>query len=275
MNKLSLYFLLVLVYLGLSKSFAPSEQGTVYVPNEFALPHIFPSAPVTVILTDSFKTGFLIHTYIQRYQIVHVFKENEDIFVRTSQAFWKNNLSNIGMSIFSRDDKTSTSLLTPKVPGLIFIGDPAYGSWEQHESGEKVWTFFNAYRNFPQDFFWGDFLPTQEFHKRALINLEGQRVFYGLNQEFGSEGSITKQELEWEPAIAFSWSEKISKSLSQSWKILTTKKEQKKTDETVNPKKTVAPEKLDPATIEEVKPFLGERPVKTLNDEEMSGENND
>lgn len=272
MNRISIYFLLVLIYLGLSKSFAPSEQAIPYIPHEHALPHFFPGAPVTVILKDAFKTGFLIHTYLQRYQVVHVFKENEDIYVRTSESFWKKNLGNIGMSIFSRDDKTSTSILTPTPPGLIFIGDPAYGSWELHESGNRVWSFFNAYKSFPENFFWGEFLPTQEFYARAMINLESQRVFYGPEQEFGSNGTVTKEVLDWKPVAHFSWSEAIKNMFHDLIKAFSQTKAKPDSKKTENANTTPPLSLPQEELLEEVKPFLGERPLKNQAQDQDAGD---
>lgn len=211
MNKISLYVLLILIFLGLSKSFSPSEKKTLYVANEQVFSDTFPGSPVSVILMDSFRTGFLIKTYFQKYKIVHGFRIPREIVVRTSKEFWEENLKNEGMSLFRRKDisyynKKSkkknkyTSELDPlenessipMPPGFLYLDDRAFGRWRLKNSGEKVWTFHRAYRHFPKMFGWGTFRPSHTFYEKAQIFLTGERAFYGLNNEFGPEGQITK-----------------------------------------------------------------------------------
>lgn len=268
MNKISLYFLLILIYLGLSKSFAPSEQGTPYIANEHALQHSFPDAPVSVILTDSFKTGFIIHTYFQRYKVIHVFKPAEDIYVRTSEKFWTKHLDHVGMSILRRGEKNSNPNSTPLPPGFLFIGDPAYGSWEYHDSGQKVWQFHNAYKGFPQLLGWGDFLVTEEFYQNGLLYLKNNRPYFGPNNEFGAKGKITQQVYDWTPPSERSFQDTLLefwrnmksslsfKSVPAQKKNLPLKKEESPSVEL----KPIPPDNEIP--LKAIKPQLGERPTK-------------
>lgn len=218
MNKISLYFLLILIYLGLSKSFAPSEQATPYIPSEHAIQHYFPGAPVSVILTDAFKTGFIIHTYFHRYTVIHVFKPPEEVYVRTSESFWSKHLDYIGMSILRRDEKTNQASLTPLPPGLIFVGDPAYGAWEYHNSGQKVWQFHNAYQSFPELLGWEDFLMTEEVLNAALIHLKNDKPYFGPAKEFGSDGKITQKVYNWSSSSGPSFKD----TLANFWSSLKT-----------------------------------------------------
>ena len=66
MNKFILYGILLLVYLGLSKSLSPTEFGVKYINNDEALAEIINGAPVSVILTDIHSTGFLIKTFYHK-----------------------------------------------------------------------------------------------------------------------------------------------------------------------------------------------------------------
>ncbi|MBT5094359.1 MAG: hypothetical protein HOM21_08965, partial [Halobacteriovoraceae bacterium] len=63
MNRISLYTLLILIFLGLSKSFAPSEHKTPKIDNALVFPNYFLGSPLSSILVDAFQTGFLIKTY--------------------------------------------------------------------------------------------------------------------------------------------------------------------------------------------------------------------
>lgn len=192
MNKLSLYILLVLIFLGLSKSFSPSEHQTSYIANEKFYDRNFSGFPMSIILVDSFYTGFIIKTYYHRYKLVHAFAPPDFITVRTSKEFWTKNFKNLGMSLFRRKSTTSSSTV-PLPPGSLYIGDPSYGTWVYLPSGEKVWEFHRAYRHFPNTFYWKDFAPDDQFHTQMKAHLKNNQAFYGINNEFGESGSLTSQ----------------------------------------------------------------------------------
>ncbi len=193
MNKISLYILLILIFLGLSKSFSPSEHQTPYLANERVFPHFFGGAPITVILVDSIESGLLIKTYFQRLKIVHGFSQPEYITIRTSQSFWRKNLENIGMSLFRRKEIDGLGDTTPAPPGSLFLGDPSYGTWAFEASGNQIWQFHRAYRNFPQLLNWQSFTPTYEFYEQLQIHLQNNQSYYGPNKEFGKDGKVTSQ----------------------------------------------------------------------------------
>jgi|GEM_PF-649327 hypothetical protein len=270
MNKISLYFLLILIYLGLSKSFAPSEQATSYIANEHTLQHSFPNSPVSVILTDAFKTGFIIHTYFQRYKVIHVFKPPEDIYFRTSETFWTKHLEHMGMSILRRDEKLEEATTTPLPPGFLFIGDPAYGSWEYKSSGEKAWQFHNAYKKFPKLLGWNDFLATEDFYKSGLLYLKNDRAYFGLDQEFGSEGTITQEVYGWTPPSERSFRGTLKGFWPYIKQSLSFETASKKTDSSVknieNASSRTSPKKSkESIPLKYIKPQLGERPPKNQN----------
>lgn len=196
MNKISLYILLILIFLGISKSFSPSEKRTIHLENEKVYVNIFKESPTTMILLESFSVGFIIKTYYQRYKIVHAFKSPEEIIIRTSRKFWEKNLKNHGMSLFRRDER-NIAYTTPMPPGAIFIGDPAYGTWELTDYGAKAWVFHRTYKSFPTLFSWGRFVPTQEFYQKMKLYENDRKPFYGLQNEFGTNGTISKDFLEY------------------------------------------------------------------------------
>ena len=191
MNKISLYILLILLFLGLSKSFSPAEQKIPSVLNEYYFENVFSGSPISVVLVDSFQTGFLIKTFFQKYRVIHGFKPSEVMIVKTSQLFWEKNLKNLGMSLFRRGERETKASTVPMPPGALYVGDPAYGSFESDASGQEVWHFHRGYRHFPKLFEWGNWRPTKEFSRKLDIAIEQGVPFYGLNNEFGEKGSVT------------------------------------------------------------------------------------
>jgi len=193
MNKILIYTLLVLCYLGLSKAFSPSEFGINYVLNEESLEKLITTAPVSVILIDVHSTGFLIKTYYHKYKLVHGFQTFEELIVRTSSAFKEKNKENIGMSIFRRYEKNNRTETNPLPPGALFIGDKNFGSWVNQDSGDKRWEFYRVYRYIPKYLGWIDFKPTYKFYQKLLLHKNQNKPFYGFNDEFGVNGSLTKK----------------------------------------------------------------------------------
>lgn len=193
MNRLSLFILLVLIYLGLSKSFAPAERNTPYLVNDQVFASAFPGAPLSVILTNRLQTGFLIKTHFLELRLVQGFKLPETILVRTSYDFWLKNADNIGMSLFRRDEKDGKTSTIPQPPGTIFLGDPSYGRWEQAPSGQREWHFYNAYKYFPEYLGWNDYHPTETFLRDLKLHISNEEIYYGPNQEFGTKGSVTQK----------------------------------------------------------------------------------
>ncbi|MCP4914306.1 MAG: hypothetical protein GY909_14430 [Oligoflexia bacterium] len=192
MNKFSLYTLLILIFLGLSKSFSPSSKRTDHIVNDRVFSSYFKGAPVSVVLLDRFQAGFLIKTYYFHLKIMHVFKSPETVTIRVGKKLWEKHKDNLGMSIFRREERNGKEYLTPMPPGILFVGDPSFGGWEYHASGAKQWKFHRAYRKFPTLFYWGDFRPSYKFYQRSKTYEENQQPFYGLYNEFGSKGEITK-----------------------------------------------------------------------------------
>ena len=191
MQKIFLYFVLVIAYMGLSKALSPSELGMDYVPNEKGLSKIIPGQAVTVILTDTHATGFLIKTYYQKYRLVHGFQGVEEMIVRTSRDFALKNKHNIGMSLFRRYEGAEETL--PMPPGVAFIGNRGFGEWRPNKEGEIRWRFYRAYKNLPRYLGWGGWRPGTAFHEGYLAHLERHKPFYGLDREFGTQGRITRR----------------------------------------------------------------------------------
>lgn len=196
MNRFSLYILLIMLYLGLSKSLAPSEQKADFVQNEQVFASYFQGYPITVLLTDIIEAGFLIKTYYLKMRVINPFESyTEDVVVRTNSEFWEKNKDYIGMTIFRRKDENGPDSTLPMPPGAQFIGDPAYGSWEYEDSGRKVWIFHKAYRRLYSEFFWGDYRPDYDFYSELQSFVKNNAIYFGKNKEFGSDGSVTTENL--------------------------------------------------------------------------------
>ncbi len=193
MNKLILYGILLLVYLGLSKSLSPGEYGIRYINKKEDLIDLIPGQPVSAILADMHSTGFLIKTYYQKYKIVYGFQSYEELIVRTSSKFSDSLRPYLGMSVFRRHADTGEVSYTPLPPGSIFIGDRNYGNWKVLKNGNKTWSFFRVYRQLPTYLGWFDFSPSYAVFLKISSHEELDKPYFGSNDEFGLKGSITKK----------------------------------------------------------------------------------
>ena len=89
MNKIAVYIVLILIFLGLSKSFSPRESKMIFVKNERVFTSFFTGAPLSILLVESFQTGFFIKSYYQRYRVLYGFQKPYYVTVRTSKNFGK------------------------------------------------------------------------------------------------------------------------------------------------------------------------------------------
>jgi hypothetical protein len=162
-----------------------------YVPNERGLSKIIAGQNVTVILTDTHATGFVIKTYYQKYRLVYGFQGVEEMIVRTSRDFAIKNRQNIGMSLFRRQDGVEENI--PMPPGVTYVGNRGFGEWRADRKGVMRWRFYRAYKNLPRYLGWGRWRPDMTFQEDYISFRERKKPFYGRAQEFGSNGTITKK----------------------------------------------------------------------------------
>lgn len=192
MYKFFLYFVLTISYLGLAKALSPTEVGVQYLQNEKGFHKLLKGNSVSVILVDTHSTGFLIKTYYQKYRVITDYDNIEEMIVRTSREFAKKNMKNIGLSLYRKLENKEETLPVP--PGSYYVGNPEYGGWRHSQkTGTTRWVFWKAYKDFPKYFGWGKWRPTEEFYQQLRNSQVNQTAFYGLNEEFGINGSVTRE----------------------------------------------------------------------------------
>ncbi len=192
MYKFFLYLTLVFIYFGLAKTLSPSELGIQYLQNEKSFSKVIKKTNVTAILIDTHETGFFMKTYYLKFRVYSGYDNLEDIIVRTSKEFAHKNSKYIGLSLYRKSEEKEEFLPLP--PGSLYIGNNEYGEWKVAEDGSLSWKFNKSFKNLPRYFGWGDFVPTMEFYQQLKIKERLNEPFLGLNNEFGSDGSLTRKE---------------------------------------------------------------------------------
>ena len=213
MNKISLYILLILIFLGFSKSFSPNLKNINFIKDEKMFSRFIKDGPLSLILIESYEHGTFIKSYFQKYRVVHGFKplKNQFIIFRTSKNFWEKGKMNVGMSLYRTEKANTPGNSVPMPPGFLFVGDLAYGNW-QTKNNSKVWTFQRSYAHFPKLFKWGSFIPNKKFFLKAVDHKKKGLPFYGEKNQFKKTHSSQKALSENETSI-----HKILKYLKSYW----------------------------------------------------------
>lgn len=193
MGKISLYILLTLIYIGFSKSIVSINQNIQLLKSEKMFDNFFQNPPVSVLLIEFFEHGFILKSYFLKLRMVYPYFPYEDIVVQTSGEFYKKNIQNLGMAIYQRKSLDHPGQSTPQPGGSIFIGDLTYGTWKLDNSGDRIWDFHRAFRQFPETLGWGKFRPSMTFYQKLKLNESNNRSYFGPNNEFGTKGYVTSK----------------------------------------------------------------------------------
>lgn len=181
--------LLILIYLGLSKSFAPAEKKYLYINNIKDFREHFPKGTLTIILTNCYQTGLIIKTYFMKIKMVQGHMPPYVTYLRTSSKFWKDCQQNIGLSLYRRNESKDRVELTLAPPGFIFLDDYNYGRWRTTRSGMRIWKFNRRHKQLPLFLDWKNSYtqgsPSIDLYKkvRNLINLNLDYT-YSTNDDF-------------------------------------------------------------------------------------------
>ena len=196
MNRFLIYLLVIFTYLGISKSFYPNKQVTVGIPSKEAIAAIFKTAPVSIILVDMDEVGLIMKTYLMKYMLVSGYQDPVSVTIKTNKKFWEESKGFIGMSIFRRKESENDYSFTPMPPGFHFIGDSSYGYWRiNKETNKKEWYFYRSFSNLKKHFYYGKYRPTHQMIKEARKSAKLNKPYFGSNNEFGMEGSLTRKNL--------------------------------------------------------------------------------
>ncbi|MBF0300058.1 MAG: hypothetical protein HQK51_15150 [Oligoflexia bacterium] len=193
MNKISIYILLVLLYVGLSKNtFSTFKDEFPLIANENSFSSYFKEQDLfSIILLDYIETGFFIKTYLHKYKIIWPHNEPQIVITRVRRDFFEKHIKNIGLSIFRKNSKNAESF-TPLPPFAMFVGDPVYGHWSTG-TNKREWIFYPSYKHLINSIGLTNYNVDWESYKKMQIHLLQNNAFYGLHNEFGTNGSVTQK----------------------------------------------------------------------------------
>ena len=194
MNRLSVYIFLIIVFLGLSKNQNFNLEGQqIIIKDSESLSKIFKMRPLSIVLMDYFSTGLIIRTYYHKYRFIQEQKAFQTVTIQVSRNFFNKNRNNIGMSIFRKNIRGQEGHLVAP-PGALFIGNTIYGAWKKNlEIPGEEWIFYPPYKDLQVGLGLEDYVITKPFYEQVRYNIILNRPYYGPDQEFGINGSVSKK----------------------------------------------------------------------------------
>lgn len=192
MNRFSLYIIVVLIFLGLSKG--PNYiNKTEYAINVNSFEKLLnETPPYSVVLIDYFSYGVFIKSYYHKYKIIAPNHPSAIKVYRVSREFYESNLLNLGLSLFEINGRRE-SIKVPVPPGFIYIHDPIYGEWKVLDSNIKTWVFNRNFLSLERQLGLTGIEISSDFFLKAKILIEQERPFYGIHDEYGSKGVHTQK----------------------------------------------------------------------------------
>lgn len=194
MKKMSGYFWLLFAILFMSCAASPPLERLQKELNRYP--------EYSIILDDMKEEGNFFKDYYHRYKIVYAEDTASDadtsyrteltdwykVKKKTYQKYW----NYLGMVLVSKTpDGKVTDTAYP--PGYQYVGDSRYGQWRRDAQGNSFWEFYGKYAflshmfgMFGRPVFRSDWDTYQGYRSQG-------RPYYGPNQQYGTNGSYTKQ----------------------------------------------------------------------------------
>lgn len=136
----------------------------------------------TIILYDMDQEGTFSNTYKHKYQIIteRDSQPQEQItdWYKVSEAFFEQNINNMGMEIASKKDGKVTKEASP--PGYTnYVGNSHYGHWSSRNDGTSFWEFYGQYAFMSSMFNMMTYPVHRNYYDDYRTNYYGRQSYYG------------------------------------------------------------------------------------------------
>jgi len=144
----------------------------------------------SIVLDDMKEEGNLFKTHYHKYSIILEDKTTKTDWLEVPENYFKQNASFLGMTIWAKKDGKESKGIGP--PGYEYVGDMRYGQWNTNSSGRSFWAFYGQYHFISALLGHG---PIYRNHYASYTRSRTQnRPYYGSNNEYGTNGSLTKKQ---------------------------------------------------------------------------------
>jgi hypothetical protein len=150
------------------------------------------SAPdYMIVLEDMREEGSFFTSYYHRYKVTQGDREATTNWIEVPESVYTQYQPFLGMALAAKSNEGVND--TPHPPGYQYVGNPTYGSWQQG-SGGSFWVFYGQYSLMRNMMGWGGRRVYQSDYGDYQSSRNQRRPYYGKNREFGTAGSVTKQQ---------------------------------------------------------------------------------
>ena len=149
------------------------------------------SAPeYTIILEDMQEEGAVFTKYYHKYRVLQGERDIKTDWVEVSESIFQKYETFLGMALVSKSEADGVNK-SPHPPGYHHVGNSQYGYW----GGGGFWMWYGQYAMMQNMLGWG---MGRRIYRNEYDDYRSSRgagrPYYGQNRDYGTNGSLTKQQ---------------------------------------------------------------------------------
>jgi hypothetical protein len=145
----------------------------------------------SIVLSDMQAEGNFIKNYSHSYRVITPKQKFSYGPLDVPKKMFDYYRPYLGMTIWSQKDGEGGQNLAP--PGYAYVGDPRYGQWRTDSSGRSFWMFYGQYRLLSDLLGLGGRVYRGQYDRYRGYRSQN-RPYYGPNQNYGTNGTITRKQ---------------------------------------------------------------------------------
>lgn len=152
------------------------------------------SAPeYMILLEDMREEGSFFPAFYHQYKVIQGERERTSGWVEVSESVYRKYEPFLGMALAAKSNEGVNN--TPHPPGYHYVGNSNYGRWE-NRGGSSFWVFYGQYALMRDLMGWGGRSMGRADYDdyRTSRRERPNSPYYGRNREYGTSGSLTKQQ---------------------------------------------------------------------------------
>lgn len=146
----------------------------------------------TISLEDMKEEGFFFKDYLHRYQIITGEKVDITNWMAVDESYFSRHTEHLGMALVTKSEDGKITTI-PAPAGYQYVGNPKYGQWRTDSSGGSFWEFYGKYAMLQSALGLASSLIHRRDYDGYLDHRQRGLPYYGKNNEYGTNGSLTKK----------------------------------------------------------------------------------
>lgn len=146
----------------------------------------------SILLDDMEERGEFVPSYYQKYRVVAGDQVRTTDWLEVPEDYYRKTEPYLGMALVVKKDGKVSDVAQP--PGYAYVGDEKYGTWKQDNQGNSFWEFYGKYALLSHLLGMGTGrIYRHDYDMYNQYRTQG-RTYYGQNRQYGTNGTLTKQE---------------------------------------------------------------------------------